>query len=216
MLVTVFGANGDSGKAIVKSLVEKGHSIVAAVRRPESVVVDDAEKIRVEKIDFSDPATIRKALEGSDAVVSAVGSGKLRAARDPTTVYSTATRILRQVMRELKIKRLVVLSSCGVDEEPEHFSWVYSNIIRRYIMNSYIDMARMETILEETPPQELDWTSVRLSYLCEGESQPYLVKDKQMQQNCSYTIHFCDVGKFVATELEENRWIHKMPVLTYP
>jgi len=214
--VTVFGANGDSGLAIVRSLVEQGWDVVAAVRRPETMAEEDAqqEKVRVVAIDFADESTIRSAVDGSVAVVSAIGSGKLKAARNPTTVYRDATRAIRSAMRQHKIKRLVVLSSGGVDED-EHGPWLYNNVFRRYIMNTYVDMARMETVLEESS-DDLDWTSVRLTYLCEGESKPYIVEDRMIGMPCSFTIHFCDVGKFVAQELEENKWVHKMPVVAYP
>jgi putative NADH-flavin reductase len=215
MKVTVFGANGDSGKEIVKSLVQKGHSVVAAVRRLDTVTSSDS--VKVVKYDFADESSVKSAILGSDAVVSAIGSGKLRAARDPTTLYRDGTRAIRKAMRECGIKRLIVLSSSGVDEEYNHYPWVYTNIVRRYIMNTYIDMARMETVLEES--DDLDWTSVRLSYLLQGESKPeWVVADRGFgdRKPTSGKIHFVDVGKFVAKEIEENNWIKKMPVISYP
>ena len=48
MKVAVFGANGDSGRMIVLSLVERGHDVVAVVRRPETVTA--TEKVRVHKL----------------------------------------------------------------------------------------------------------------------------------------------------------------------
>lgn len=220
MKVTVFGANGDSGKEIVKALVQNGHSVVAAVRRPETTTTtssDDSLSVKVVKYDFSDESSVKSAMEGSDAVISAIGSGKLLAARDPTTLYRDATRAIRKAMRECGLKRLIVLSSGGVDEEYHHYPWIYTNILRRYIMNTYIDMARMETVLEES--DDLDWTSVRLPYLVEGKSQPDLVvADRGFgdRARTSGKIHFVDVGKFVAKEVEENKWIKKMPVVSYP
>jgi putative NADH-flavin reductase len=216
MKVTVFGANGDSEKEIVKSLVQNGHSVVAAVRRLDTVTSSDS--IKVVKYDFADEASVKNAIAGSDAVISAIGSGKLRAARDPTTLYRDGTRAIRKAMRECGIKRIIVLSSAGVDEEYHQFPWFYSNIIRRYIMNSYIDMARMETVLEES--DDLDWTSVRLTYLLEGKSNPdWVLADRGCgpgSKRTSGKIHFVDVGKFVAKEAEENKWIEKMPVISYP
>jgi putative NADH-flavin reductase len=214
MIVTVFGANGDSGKEIVKSLVHNGHIVVAAVRRIETMSSSDS--VKVVKYDFADESSVKSAMEGSDAVILAIGSGKLRAARDPTTLYSDATRAIRKAMRDCGIQRLIVLSSSGVDEEYQHLPWVYSNIIRRYIMNTYIDMARMETILEES--QDLDWTSVRLTYLLEGKSQPDLVVSDcgfSDRKRVSGKIQFVDVGKFVAKEVEENKWTKKMPAICY-
>jgi putative NADH-flavin reductase len=218
MKVTVFGANGDSGKEIVKSLVENGHSVVAAVRRLDTMTSTTAsESVQVVQYDFSDASSVKSAMQGADAVISAIGTGKFRAAREATTLYRDATRAIRKAMRECGIKRVIVLSSGGVDEEYHQLPWIYSNIIRRYIMNTYIDMARMETVLEES--DDLDWTSVRLTYLLEGKSQPDLaVADRGFgdRKRPSGKIHFVDVGKFVAKEVEENKWVKKMPVISYP
>ena len=106
-----------------------------------------------------------------------------------------------------------------MDEEYSQYPWIYTNVLRRYIMNTYIDMARMETVLEET--DDLDWTSVRLTYLLEGPSKfdELVVADRGFGEDrtppTSGKIHFVDVGKFVAQELEEKKWIKKMPVVAY-
>ena len=72
-------------------------------------------------------------------------------------------------------------------------------------MNSYIDMARMETVLEES--DDLDWTSVRLTYLLEGKSNPdWVLADRGYgpgSKRTSGKIHFVE-------EAEENKWIKKM------
>ncbi|CAN8062069.1 unnamed protein product [Agarophyton chilense] len=210
MHVTVFGANGQTGSKIVEQLVQRGHTVTAAVRRPETV--ESREHVTVCKIDFDDQQSILAALKGSDAVISAVGTGALRSARKRTSLYSNAVQALRTAMRQLGMKRIIVLSSSGVDEE-DNAPAFYNCIIRRYLMNTYIDMARMETILSES--DDLEWTSVRLSYLVDCKSQTYIVKDKSLDEG-NFKIGFKDAADFVAKEVLEGKWVRKMPALAYP
>lgn len=210
MHVTVFGANGQTGYEIVKQLLQRRYTVTAAVRRPSSVQPLDG--LSVCKIDLSDMSTVLSAVEGSDAVVSALGTGGLRSARNKTSLYSDSVRAIRTAMRQLGVKRLIVLSSSGVDEE-ENTPWFYNAVIRRYLMNTYIDMARMETILSES--EDLDWTSVRLSYLIECESKPYKAYDTSIDRG-TFKIGFRDAADFVANEVAERKWVRKMPAIAYP
>lgn len=209
MQITVFGANGDTGSEIVKFLIESGHRVVCAVRRPETITTGPNKLVA--KIDLTDHASLLCAMRGSSAVISALGTGGIKKARQPTTLYSDATRAIRAAMRELGLKRIVVLSSSGVDEE-DAAPWFYNALLRRYIMNSYIDMARMETILEESP--DLDWTVVRLTYLVKHDSKPFLAQDGELDKG-NFKIGYVDAGKFVAKEVVANEWVHKHPVLGY-
>eukprot|EP00177_Eucheuma_denticulatum_P007991 GFKZ01014553.1.p1 GENE.GFKZ01014553.1~~GFKZ01014553.1.p1 ORF type:complete len:211 (-),score=23.09 GFKZ01014553.1:311-943(-) len=210
MHITVLGANGQTGTEIVNHLLKQGHQVTAAVRRPDTV--ETQEGVKVCKIDLQSQDSIVEAVKGSEAVISALGTGGLRSARQRTTLYSDAVRVLRRVMRQVGIKRIIVLSSSGVDEESNAPAF-YNGIIRRYIMNTYIDMAKMETILEES--EDLEWTSVRLSYLVNCESRPYIVRDRELGEG-SFKIGYFDAADFVANEVEQGKWIRKMPALAYP
>lgn len=210
MKVTVFGANGDTGQEIVTAFLTRGCTVVCAVRRPEAI--EPKEGVTVVKIDLTDPSTVKAAVSNCDVVISALGSGGLKQERQTTELYSQATCAIRTAMRECSVKRIIVLSSGGVEEE-DKAPWFYNNIIRRYIMNTYLDMTRMETILEES--DDLEWTAVRITYLLKGPSKPYLVENRTLGKG-SFKIHYVDVADFVAKEVDERNWIRKMPVIGYP
>lgn len=74
-------------------------------------------------------------------------------------------------------------------------------------------MARMETILEESP--DLEWTAVRLTYLVKHDCEAYLAEDGELSGG-KFKIGYVDAGKFVAKEVVENKWVRKHPVLSYP
>ena len=79
-------------------------------------------------------------------------------------------------------------------------------------MNRYLDIVRMETILEET--MDLDWTVVRLTNLVDVKSRPYMVENRVLEKG-SLKISYNDVADFIAKELVLNKWIRMFPVLGY-
>ncbi|HEY0691224.1 MAG TPA: NAD(P)-binding oxidoreductase [Kribbella sp.] len=105
--------------------------------------------------DAGDPATLRRALPGADAVISTVPGGNRahpHAAEEVTTAIVSA-------MREYDVARLVVTSAYPVvGDRPRLPMWV----LRRLPWNPYADVARMEQIVagsnldRTTSPELLD------------------------------------------------------------
>src|SRR4051812_42365964 len=100
MQVTVFGASGKVGRLVVAEALQRGYSVKAFVhsRNP----FEDSPKLKVVKGDVYDSDDVAKALRGSDAVISCLGSwGSKR--RD---VLSSAMRMIIPAMTEQKIGRI--------------------------------------------------------------------------------------------------------------
>ena len=49
MKIAIFGANGDSGGEIMNAVLERGHNVVACVRRPETITVRRLKMSKFEK-----------------------------------------------------------------------------------------------------------------------------------------------------------------------
>ena len=41
MKVVIFGANGKTGKLLVEQALAQGHQVIAYIRRPESLLIDN-------------------------------------------------------------------------------------------------------------------------------------------------------------------------------
>lgn len=209
MRIVVIGANGATGQEIVTQALAAGHTVVGAVRRPETLA--HIKGVEVAKIDLSNPETLAAAMQGADAVVSALGHGGLGASMKFTTLYSDATRNTRKAMRQTGVKRIMVLSSGGTVDNPKAPGF-YTKLLRRLLINTYTDMARMETILEESG--DLDWTIVRLTYLLKGPSKPFLAEEGMLSRG-NFKIHTTDAARFIVAELTARIWIKARPVLGY-
>ena len=91
MKIAVIGANGRTGRIVVKDALARGHQVVA-VTRADGVTEQDDDKLINARADVRDADALKRALVGADAVISALGAGTSRA---PTDVYSTGIRNTR-------------------------------------------------------------------------------------------------------------------------
>jgi putative NADH-flavin reductase len=111
--VTVFGAGGRTGRGVVAEAFARGHAVTAVVRRPPDPPLDPA--ARIVTGDARDPVAVAAALEGADAILSAMGP----AGDDPGTAYSDAIAALVTAMGASGPRRLVITANARVfDDRP--------------------------------------------------------------------------------------------------
>ena len=71
MKVILYGSTGKSGGVILEELVGRGHTVVAAARKPEKV--PKLKNVTAVQDDLSSSTKISSIVKGADAVVSAYG-----------------------------------------------------------------------------------------------------------------------------------------------
>ncbi|MCM3921247.1 NAD(P)H-binding protein [Frankia sp. AiPs1] len=177
MRIAVFGANGPTGRQLVRQALEARHEVVAVTRRPAEFPLA-GERLTVVGADVADESATVRAVDGVDAVLSTVG---VPFARAPITVYSTAATTLTTAMIRLGVKRLAVVSSTAVEPHPHAeggflLNRVMQPLIARTIGRStYADMRAMEQIVRDSG---LEWTVIRSSGLFDADHvSPYEVSD---------------------------------------
>jgi uncharacterized protein YbjT (DUF2867 family) len=75
MIITVLGANGKTGVEVVRQAIEAGHTVHALVRRADSLSARPGLEVFIG--DVTDPAVVARASQGTDAIISALGSLKV-------------------------------------------------------------------------------------------------------------------------------------------
>lgn len=114
MELTIFGAAGRTGRAVVAQAIERGHAVTAFVRSaPGGDAFAGAE--RVVTGDARNQSAVASAVRGAEAVVSAMGPG----GPDGGTVYSDAIGVLVREMDADGPRRVVISANSRVlDDEP--------------------------------------------------------------------------------------------------
>jgi putative NADH-flavin reductase len=101
MRITVFGATGRIGSAVVAEAHERGHEVTAAIhRRPASVPAG----VATERVDLEDEGQVRAACAGRDVVVSAIGWTP----EQPDDLLGQAARAMLEAVRGTDTRLLIV------------------------------------------------------------------------------------------------------------
>src|SRR5947209_7368698 len=114
MRLTVFGANGGTGRILVRQALGAGHEVTAVTRRPAEFPFTHP-RLVVAGADVVDGQAVTRAVEGSQAVLSSLG---VPFTSKPITVYSEGVSVIAAAMSRLGVKRIVTVSSTAVEPHP--------------------------------------------------------------------------------------------------
>ena len=107
--ITVFGATGRTGRAIISLALTQGIEVTAYARTPEDLA-QWAGRIRVIPGPLDDAAAIGRAIEGADAVAIAFGPRK----GGPQVFCANATQLIVSAMKAQGVRRLVCITGAPV------------------------------------------------------------------------------------------------------
>ncbi len=167
MKLTIFAATGGIGRQVLEQALAAGHDVTAVVRNPEKI----SGGARIVRADLAapDPAVLAGAVEGADAVISALGPRS----NSEAGVTSRGTRAIVQAMQAAGTRRIVVVSAAPIStvpspnrpNPPKHdpgdgffMRHLFSHIGKIALRKHFADLAVMEDILADSG---LDWTVVR-------------------------------------------------------
>ena len=207
MKVLVLGATGGSGRLIVGDAIAAGHRVVALVRSTVGAALPGAEVIEG---DVRDGATLGRALEGCDAVVSALGTGMgLR----KVSLLTDVTRALVAAMARGGVRRLVCLSALGVGDSGGHGGFVFDRLFQPLLLaQAYRDKDRQEAAIRAS---SLEWVIVRPAKLTDGPARGVVRAVVELAGIRGGKIARADVARFVVEQLAADTWLRRTPVLLW-
>jgi putative NADH-flavin reductase len=199
MRLTVFGATGGTGRSVIAQALEAGDKVTALARNPEALA-EFGDRIVVVTGDVLNPDDVVRAVEGAEAVISALGIGMRRHA---TTVYSQGTvNIIRAMLAE-GIRRLLVVSTTSLEiPSPRQVGeWLLAKVLlHRILAKPYADMALMERNVRWA---DLDWTLVRAARLTNGPlTGQYRTSVNEKLRGC-WSISRADVAHYLLTHVAD-------------
>jgi putative NADH-flavin reductase len=71
--ICILGATGNSGRALVRAALARGHDVTAVVRTPSKIADLTHDRLSVRTVSLTDHVALREALSGHDAVINAAG-----------------------------------------------------------------------------------------------------------------------------------------------
>lgn len=211
MRTVIFGATGPTGRQLIDQTLAAGHEVTAVARRPETLTPRDG--LTITSADVTDPASVDRAVAGSDAVLSSLG---VPLTRKPITVYSEGNANIIGAMHRLGVKRLVTVSSSVMDPSWRptgefFFNHVMDPLVNRRLgRTAHEDMRRMEALVRDSG---LDWTIARPSGLFDHPT----VTDYQVEEDVADGLFTAraDLAASMVAQLTDDRFVQRaMAVIT--
>ena len=206
MKLIIFGSTGSVGRQLVEQALEQGHAVTAFARDPEKVAVKHA-NLKFVQGDVMDSASVEKAVQGQQAVLSSLGAGV------KGMVRSEGTRQIVCAMEKAGIRRLISLSTLGAGDSWETLSLKYKILFRTLLRKALADHEAQENHIKKS---QLDWTIVRPGGFTNGRRtgvyrHGFAITDKTVKAKISHA----DVADFMLKQLGENTYLWKTPGLSY-
>ena len=206
----LLGANGPTGRQTAQQALDRGYRVAALTRHPETFPLQHPH-LEVVAGDATDPRVIDAAMSAGDAVICTIGAAFTF---QPVQVYSASTRLLVEAMSRHGRRRLLVVTSSGVntahrrDGVANTVSYV---VMRRFFGRTvYDDMVEMEALVTAS---DLDWTIVRPPGLTNEPGTGYAVADTEIDGAlCARE----DLAAMLLDELEDQQYLSKIAAVATP
>jgi len=163
MRIVVFGAAGKTGREVVRQALSAGHRVTAFARNPSRIGLTHPDLVPIAG-DVGDADTVKSALEGQDAVISALGN-PVPYRRNPALVAGIAS-LVRQ-MQANGPRRLLYVSSVLVPETRAQAGALVAALAPLLTGREVQDHVEKEASVVGS---DLDWTLFRPTKLSSGRA----------------------------------------------
>jgi len=109
MKISLIGATGFVGEAILQELLERNHNVIAIARIPNDA--KKHHKLKWSKADVNDVDVLSKIIAGSDVVISAYNAGW----SNPNLYhdFTKGSKAIQEAVKKSGVKRLIVIGGAG-------------------------------------------------------------------------------------------------------
>ncbi len=207
--ILLIGSTGPLGRAVLRNADPCRVKVRAFARHPEALADEAGFGVNCETAqgDVRDVDSLVRALDGMDAVISALGSKPWR--RDARGVFEAGTANLIEAMRRTGVERAVVVTGVGAGSSRGHGPFWYNWLVRPTVLRTtYADKERQEELLADS---SLDWTIVRPSILTnKGVAKPVRVSVELGKRQKLGAILRDDVARFLLAETLTPKYIRQI------
>ncbi len=153
MKLAVIGANGKTGRVFVRTALESGHTVTAAVHRHNSL--PSHPNLVIRQVDATKPDDMNDLVNGQDAVISLIGHGL----KTPPNVQTDAIKAIAKAMT--KNQKLISLTGTGVRQPGDHIA-IFDRLLNEplaLVMKTMVQDGRNH--LAALEQSQVDWTVLR-------------------------------------------------------
>ncbi len=211
MKIAILGISGRTGSLVAREALSRGWKVNGIARNRTKVSVADAD---ITEGTPYDKETVRKALDGCDAVVSTLSlfpstQGLFSGIKTPLDFMSVSIRNCVDVMKEKGIRRIVLMTALGVGDSFREIPLFFRILIKiSNLRHSYRDHDRQEKVLEKSG---LDWTVVRPVTLTDASDDISVIYKQTGDRKFGSSITRLAVANFILEAIEKGEFIRSKP-----
>ncbi len=208
--ILIIGATGGTGRELVQQALTGGHCVTAFVRTPEKMNCHH-DRLTIAKGNVLDYNSVEQAVQGQDAVLSALGHNQWFI---PTDILSKGTSNIVEAMSKLGVKRFVCETSLGIGDTWGKLGLYYTLFVIPVIVSFYFrDKERQEQIIRKS---NLDWVIVRPGRLTNGKTRgTYRHGDNIGSWFRTVSVSRSDVADFMLKQITDNQYLRKTTGIAY-
>jgi putative NADH-flavin reductase len=211
MRLTVFGATGRTGRPLVELALAAGHEVVALARTPARLDIRH-ERLRIVQGDATDAAAVERAIDGADAVISAMKTTASQKGARARPLTRGIQNIIAAMGRQGVHRLVASAGGCATsdpDDRPDFrlkLVWAFGRLIVPASMEDERGAARA------VQASDLDWTVVRLAGPTNGRPSGR-VQAGYAGRAMGLRITRADAAGFMLQEAVDGRYVRRAPLI---
>lgn len=127
--VLVAGATGRTGTPVVTQLLADGYKVRVLVRDPAKARTTLGDQVTYFTGDVTDPASLAPAMQGADAVISAIGAKGKDGPNRPEVIDYQGVRNLATAASAAGVKQFVLVSSRAVTQKDHPLNRMFGDVL---------------------------------------------------------------------------------------
>ncbi|HEC2159394.1 TPA: NAD(P)H-binding protein [Staphylococcus delphini] len=211
MKITVFGANGAIGSALIDIALKKGDTVNAFVRNA-SRFNQSHENLNVFVGDTQNPDELLEAIKGQDVVISAMGPSLKRVRHDTDLPIKTSHEKIVEIMKEVGVKRFITIGTTAIkakEDKKQMVTVIPPMIAKLAFPRAYAEVTGLGEVVKHSG---LDWTIVRFlnpNMKTDGKGYDVSFGDTKGKLNASRK----NIAQAMYDAIKKEDWIGKMPII---
>jgi uncharacterized protein YbjT (DUF2867 family) len=211
MQITVFGATGGIGRHVVDQALADGHDVVAYVRTPEKLD-RHTPRLRVVVGELSDSAAIQQAVQGSQAVISALGPSLKRGATG--TPVTDGTNDILKAMQATGVDRFIGLATPSVPDprdQPTLKGRALPVLARLLYPNALTELRGMTQAVTESG---LNWTLARITNPTDKPATGRVRTGFLGRDDVGSSMTRADIARFLLDQVTDDTYRQAAPAIS--
>jgi putative NADH-flavin reductase len=209
LTLAVLGASGRTGRLLVEEAIAAGHEVRAFVRDRSRLPLEHDRLTVIEGDAYADE-NVGRAVEGADAVLSALGRGE----DSPEDLLTMAGEHIVGAMEAHDVERFVTLVGAGVRHEDDDVSLGGRLVVGAMKVIARETLTDARSHVAAVRASDLEWTVVRPPRLVDGDHTGEY-RTGALTLGPRERISRADLAEFMLDCVEDERYVRELPMVSY-